>query len=157
MNKRGFTLVELLVVVAMIAVIMGAISTSFSAARTRANIQKATSEVKVMSQAIIAYATWNKDALDPMEDEPASGRSLSFLLGRGSASGVSGASSSGEIPVLLMAKLQSGGEILDPWGTQYRVTVRKGSANLSFKTVNSNLRTGYFLPNINLYRTTEAE
>ena len=154
-NRRGFTLVELLVVVAMIAVIMGAISTSFSAARTRANIQKATSEVKVISQAILAYETWNGDELKPMEDVEANGDNLSFLLGRGSASGATGTSSGGEIPVLLMAKLQSGGAMLDPWGKPYKVTVRANAVNVKYNTVNGSLNTGYYLPN--LYRTVEGE
>ena len=73
LNKRGFTLIELLVVVAMIAVVMGAISTSFSAARTRAKIEKATSEVKVISQAILAYETWNGGELKEMNDTVADG------------------------------------------------------------------------------------
>lgn len=155
LNRRGFTLVELLVVVAMIAVIMGAISTSFSAARTRANIQKATSEVKVIAQAILSYETWNGDELKPMEDVEADGDSLSFLIGRGSANGPDGASSGGEIPVLLMAKLQGGGKMLDPWGKPYRVTVRANAVNVKYNTVNGSLNTGYFLPN--LYRTGEDE
>jgi len=155
LNKRGFTLVELLVVVAMISIIMGAISTSFSAARTRASIQKATSEVKVISQAILAYETWNDDELKPMEDVEADGNSLAFLIGRGSANGAAGTDSGGEIPVLLMAKLQGGGKMLDPWGTPYRVTVRANAVNVKFKTVTGSLNTGYFLPN--LYRTGEGE
>ena len=153
-NKRGFTLIELLVVVAMIAVVMGAISTSFSAARTRAKIEKATSDVKVISQAILSYETWNGDELKEMNDAVADGNSLGFLMGRGSAKGAAGTSGGGEIPALLMAQLRNGGAMVDPWGTPYRVTVKGHSVNVEFKTVNSSLNTGYYLPN--LYRNTEG-
>ena len=52
---RGFTLVELLVVIGMIAILIAALTTSMAAAQERARIQKATSDVKVISQAILAY------------------------------------------------------------------------------------------------------
>ena len=51
LTKRGFTLVELLVVIAMIAMLIAAMTTSLSAAQQRARIQKATSDVKVISLA----------------------------------------------------------------------------------------------------------
>ena len=152
-NKRGFTLIELLVVVAMIAVVMGAISTSFTAARTRAKIEKATSDVKVISQAILSYETWNDDELKEMNDTVADGNSLGFLLGRGSAKGAAGTSGGGEVPALLMAQLRNGGAIVDPWGMPYRVTIRGHSVSVKFKTVTGALNTGYYLPN--LYRSTE--
>ena len=68
-RKRGFTLVELLVVIAMIAILLAALSTSIAAAQERARIQKATSEVKIISQAILAaenYARGGKYELEPM-------------------------------------------------------------------------------------------
>ena len=58
--KKAFTLIELLVVVAMIAIILGALTTSVSSARKRAQIQKATAEVKIISQAILAYENWDR-------------------------------------------------------------------------------------------------
>ena len=146
-NKRGFTLIELLVVVAMIAVVMGAISTSFSAARTRAKIEKATSDVKVISQAILAYETWNGDELKEMTDAVADGNSLGFLMGRGSAKGAVGTTGGGEIPALLMAQLRNGGKMVDPWGTPYHVTIAESKASIKLKTVTGALSTGYWLPN----------
>ena len=153
-NKRGFTLIELLVVVAMIAVVMGAISTSFSAARTRARIEKATSDVKVISQAILAYETWNGGELKELSDAVADGNTLGFLIGRGSAQGAEGTSGGGEVPALLMAQLRNGGAMIDPWGTPYRVTIKGHAVNVKFKTVTGSLSTGYYLPN--LYRNTEG-
>ena len=153
-NKRGFTLIELLVVVAMIAVVMGAISTSFSTARTRARIEKATSDVKVISQAILAYETWTGSELKELSDAVADGNTLGFLIGRGSAQGAEGTSGGGEIPALLMAQLRNGGAMVDPWGTPYRVTIKGHAVNVKFKTVTGALSTGYYLPN--LYRNTEG-
>ena len=54
-GKNGFTLVELLVVVGMLALLLAAMTTSVTAARHRARVQKATSDVKVISQTILAY------------------------------------------------------------------------------------------------------
>ena len=152
-NKRGFTLIELLVVVAMIAVIMGAMSTSFSAARTRAKIAKATSEVKVISQTILSYETWNDGELPTMNDAEVSKSSLPFLVGSGSAKGPAGTSGGGELPALLMAQLTSGGALMDPWGTPYKVTIKGHAVNVDFNA--KSLNTGYYLPN--LYRNTEGE
>lgn len=137
--KKAFTLVELLVVIAMIVIITGAMTTSFSSSRERARIQKATSEVKIISQAILAYEQWNSEnTLKPMEDQDADSGSLDFLLG-------SGTSKSGDrIPTLLMAQLRGGGKMLDPWGHPYKITIRQGSIP-SIDTLS--LLTGYCLPN----------
>jgi len=145
-GSAGFTLIELLVVVGMIAVLMGAISTSFASARSRARIQKATAEVKVISQAILAYENWSRGGqyqLEPMERRDADSGSLGFLLGNEAAE------SGGKIPVMLMAQLQSGGKMLDPWGTPYKVTIRQGAISTG---AGVSVQTGYYLPNF--YRTT---
>ena len=152
--KRGFTLIELLVVVAMLAILMGAITTSVSSARARARIQKATSDVKVISQAILSYEIWNGDELPPMERADADSGSLGFLIGKGNAKGATGANSGTELPVLLQAQLQ-GGKMVDPWGTPYKVTIRQNAVNIKTKTVTGTLNTGYWLPNF--YRIGEGE
>ena len=104
LTRRGFTIVELLVVMAMIAVIMGAVASSISSARERAKIQKATAEVKAVSQAILAYENWARGSgtyeLPTMDRADADSGSLSFLLGKGPS-----AKSGGRIPVMLMAAL----------------------------------------------------
>lgn len=139
-SKRAFTLVELLVVVGMIALILGAMSTSFSSSRERARIQRATSDVKVISQAILAYENWGRGGkfeLPTMERADADAGTLGFLLGR------EGAETGGKIPVMLMAQLQ-GGKMRDPWGTPYKVTIRQGTVSAAQSV---NLWTGYYLPN----------
>ena len=151
-EKRGFTLVELLVVVAMIAVIMGAMSVAVAGAMERARIQRAKAEVKIITQAILAYENETKGGgeheLPPLDKADCDRDSLGFLLGRESGQ-------SGKIPVLLQAALSSGGKVLDPWGHPYKVTIRKNSFRPSFKTMTGSMQTGFFLPNF--YRLREEE
>lgn len=152
-NKRGFTLIELLVVVAMIATILGAMTTSVTAAQQRARVQKATAEVKVVTQAILAYenfARGGKFELEPLNRADADESSIGFLLGKGG-----NADSGNKIPATLMAALSAGGKMRDPWGTPYKVTIRKGSADVKISSATGALSTGYYLPNF--YRLTEEE
>lgn len=137
--RQGFTLIELLVVVSMIAIILGAMTVSVSSARERACIQRATSEVKVISQAILAYENWSRSGeLETMNRRDADKGSLGFLLGTEQAQ------TGGKIPVLLMAQLRNGGKMLDPWGIPYKVTIKEGSVSAAQQI---QLRTGYHLPN----------
>lgn len=142
-NRKGFTLVELLVVIGMIGVIMGALTTSVRSAQERARIQKATAEVKIISQTILGVENFDKDyKLPTMTDADADSSSIGFLIGKGESD------STGEkIPALLMASLTSGGKMRDPWGTPYKVTIKQGSASIAFDSAASNMTTGYFLPN----------
>jgi prepilin-type N-terminal cleavage/methylation domain-containing protein len=145
-SKKGFTLVELLVVIGMIAVITGALTVSVQSARERARIQKATTEVKVIAQAILGYENWDQGSgrfeLPTMTKATADKGNLGFLLGQGA-----NAQSGGKIPVLLMAALEGGGQMKDPWGTPYRVTIRESSTQLERRILKSSLKTGFFLPN----------
>ena len=142
MNRRGFTLIELLVVVGMIAIILGALTTSVASARERARIQRATSDVKVITQAILGYENYSRGGQYelPVIQSPqeCNKGTLSFLLGKESAD------SGGKIPMLLMAQLQGAGTMVDPWGTPYRLTIKSHSINISTKV---NLETGFYLPN----------
>ena len=141
---------ELLVVVGMIAILIGTLSTSFTSSMRRARIQKATAEVKVISQAILAYENWARGSgtfeLEPMNKRDADSGSLGFLLGQEAAK------SGGKIPAMLMAQLQSGGKMLDPWGTPYKITIKEGSISAAQRL---SLWTGYYLPNF--YRLADGE
>ena len=150
LNKRGFTLVELMVVVAMIAIIAGAFSTAVAGAQERAKIQKALSEVKVVSQAMLAYENYHELPLKEKESILDASSSLGFLLGQGGT-----AESGGKIPVLLQAALSSGGALLDPWGTPYRISIRPGNLSYVPGVATGSLTSGFFLPNA--YRLGEGE
>lgn len=152
-NRKAFTLVELMVVVAMIAMIIAAMITSIAAAKHRTKVQKALSEVKIISQAILAYENYNhgddKFELPPLNDQPADKSTLGFLLGDG------GQTKSGKIPALLIASLNNGEKLLDPWGTPYKVRITKSSGRVKINSANSTMRTGFIVPNH--YHLTEAE
>ena len=85
--KRGFTLVELLVVVAMIAVLGGALTTSVSQSRKRAQIAKATQDAKEITNAILAYQNYapNRSLENEAKNSwmPATKANLAMILGGG--------------------------------------------------------------------------
>lgn len=151
--RAGFTLVELLVVVGMIAIILAAFVSSMTAAQNRARVQKATAEVHAIEQAILAYENYQNGDLSlvkNMKDQPADSGSLGFLFGDATSK-----LTSEKLPVLLMASLQAGGAMNDPWGHPYRVTIQKTSASVKMSTASSELQTGYNLPNF--YRLQKDE
>ena len=76
--------------------------------------------------------------------------SLGFLIGEGGS-----ADSGGKIPPLLMASLRSGGKMLDPWNTPYKISIKQGGASVRMTSASGRMRTGYFLPNF--YRLSEEE
>lgn len=150
-KRGGFTLIELLVVLAMIALIVGSISVSIAGAQERARIEKATVEVKSITQAVLAYENYSKQGLPILgsgrEGALCNSANLGFLVGKNATT------RSGEkIPVLLEAALSSGGAVMDPWGHPYTIVIAKG--RVSSQGVNQ-IRTGFSLPNI--HRLSEEE
>ena len=146
MDRRGFTLVELLVVIAMLMILMGSISTAIYSARKRAKIAAATTAAQEITNAILAYENYGRNySLDNhiMDSKEASESNLGFILGRESRQdGVSG-----NIPILYNASLR-GGRILDPWGTPYRVTIQKLSASVDGgEDASGTMATSAFFPN----------
>lgn len=146
--KKGFTLVELLVVIGMIAVLTGAVGSSMSDARKRAMVAKAGAEVKEMTNAILAYENYARsgDYELPVIDDwtEATSSSVGFILGLGETD-----DSGQKIPVLYNGSVGGDGKLRDPWGRPYLVRIREGNAQLNFKSASSNLQTGYSLPNFN--------
>lgn len=148
--ERGFTLVELMVVMGILAMLMAAMTGSLSAANKRARIAKAESEVKVISQAILSYENWSEDRkLPTMENREADANAVGFLIGNG------GSATSGQIPGLLMAQLSSGGKMMDPWNKPYKISIKEGSVTFKSDTASGTLRTGYYYPNY--YRLSAEE
>lgn len=144
LTKRGFTLVELLVVIAMISIILGAMASAASGAMERARVQKAKSEVKIIAQAILAYENETKNGSDyelpTMDKAVCNSQTMGFLLGKETGE-------SGKIPVLLMAALSGGGELRDPWNHPYRVTIKKNQVPMEFQTLRSLPAVAYAMPN----------
>ena len=153
--KKGFTLVELLVVIGMIAVLTGAASSAVMKARTRSQIARAETEVREMTNAILAYEIWDDDHTlknyqtsknwkDATED------ALQFILG-----GVQ--NKQGNVPVLYNAAIV-GGNLRDPWGTSYQYMIAdSGDAGSSQSQVGNNLSTYMYLPNLWRLKADERE
>ena len=138
--KRAFTLVELIVVVAMIAILAAAMSSGVAKARRRAMVAKAEAETREITNAILSYQNFDQDGSLKsyvMNDAEATETSLGFILGKVKSRNVT-------VPVLYNAAL-TGGRMLDPWGKPYRVTVKKGET-VSPPGVGS-MSTGVFYPN----------
>ncbi len=138
-----------MVVIGMIAIFMAAVGTSVGQTRERARIEKARSEVKGLSQAILAwenYTRGGKNELETMNDVEATASALKFVLGQGESS------TSGEIPTLFMAALAADGKLRDPWGTPYRIRIKEGAIQ---SPGTMNLYTCYYLPNF--YRLSPEE
>lgn len=149
--KKGFTLMELMVVLAMLGIIMAAIVTSTAAAQERTRKEKALSEVKTITQAILAYENVSKDeGLPTMENRDADASSLGFITGKGGQSKYGG-----EIGSMLDAVYRKGGKMTDPWGTPYKVTIRSSGASIKLGTSSGSMQTGFYFPNY--YRLSEEE
>lgn len=128
-EKRGFTLVELIVVIGMLMLLAGAISTSVTGAHRRAKIQQATVEAQEMTKAILSYENYGKGyslATHVMESPTeANESSLGFILGKENMNN----GQVGKMPVLFNASTTRSGKILDPWGNPYYVTIRRGKVD----------------------------
>src|SRR5687767_12028807 len=68
-RRRGFTLVELLVVIGIIALLIALLSPVCSKAREAANRTKCLSNLRTIGQAMFVYANNNRDRL-PNGNEP---------------------------------------------------------------------------------------
>ncbi len=152
-EERGFTLVELLVVIAMIAVLLAAMATSVTAARQRARVQKAKTEVQTISQAILASENWANSSgeyeLELAGTLEVSESNLKRIFGGETAQ------SGGQIPSMLQASLGSDGKMRDPWGHPYWVRITKNTFTPVLKTATGTMKTGFYLPNF--YRLKEGE
>lgn len=121
--KKGFTLLELLVVIAMIATLTGAVGSGVMRAQKRARLARAQTEAQELTKAILAYANYTDDGtlseVTGLNDSEAQESNLKFVLGKVQKRGST-------VPVLFNASTAKNGKFLDPWGHPYRVTVRKG-------------------------------
>ncbi|MBQ1345897.1 MAG: hypothetical protein IIY62_05985 [Kiritimatiellae bacterium] len=142
---------ELMVVVAMIGIIMSAIVSSTAAAQERTRREKALSEVKTITQAILAYENVAKSGeLPTMENRDADDNSLGFITGKGGESRYGG-----KVGSMLAAIYRKGGKMTDPWGTPYKITIRASGASVRIESASGAMQTGYYFPNF--YRLSEEE
>ena len=153
--KKGFTLIELLVVIGMIAVLMGATSSAVMRARKRSQIARAETEVREMTNAILAYENWDdnhtlKNYQTSKSWKEATEDALQFILG-----GVQ--NKQGNVPVLYNAAVV-GGNLRDPWGTTYQYMIAdSGDAESSQDQVGRSLSTYMYLPNLWRLKSDEQE
>ena len=149
--RRGFTLVELMVVLAMAAIIIAALTTAVTEARERAKIERARSEASIMTQAILAYENFNKDVSLPLMDNvEANAENLKFILGEGETT-----EAGNPIPALMLAQLRNGKVMRDPWYTPYTITIKSSKGKIKLRNTAGQMKTGYFLPNF--YNLKEGE
>lgn len=153
--KRGFTIVELIVVVGMIMVLIASMTTAVGKARTRAKIAKATQEAKEMTNAILAFENYARDhSLDSYKNDgwgECTEGSMKIILG-----GETGANGE-RVPVLFNAAIRQG-SIRDPWGNAYQYMIKKTATLKGGKGSggeSSQFLTGAALPNFNRMRIEE--
>ena len=140
--RRGFTLVELLVVIAMLMLLAGAVTSSVSSAQRRAKIAQATAEAQEMTNAILAYEHFGDDYKLPNYDNtPATESNMGFILGDATVNGQ-------KVPVLYNASIK-GGQILDPWGNPYYVTIKAGKPIRTETDSSDQLKSYVAFPNFN--------
>lgn len=150
--RKAFTLVELLIVIAMIAILMGAATSVVVKAQKRSKITRAETDIREMTNAILAYENWDKNHSLSSEasgsEQVATESSLSFILGGETVNGH-------KIPVLYNAAVSSDGTIRDPWGTPYKFKIEKtGNINIRDSVIQS-MGTVINIPN--MYRLSGEE
>jgi len=138
--KKAFTLVELIVVVAIIAILMASVGTSVRKAQLRSRIARAETDVNEMTNAIHAYENYVDTGIPERNDVDADESSVGFILGNGTDR------AGNPIPVLFNGNVVNG-KIPDPWGKPYHVRVLPMGADGANDDVASDMTTGVFLPN----------
>jgi len=135
MVRRGFTLIEMLIVVVVLAILVGILLPTLIRQKNTAKIRQAVSEIRTVKSAILAYhleyGDWPvppSDLVDPVKDKDytdgsggngASGDIVKRL--RNPPDGVP----AGKPPLLDAShlKLDGADNILDPWQSNYVIRV----------------------------------
>ena len=142
MKKRGFTLIELIVVISMLMILMGSVTSAVAKARTRAKIAATTASVNELTKAINAYNNYGRAGEDALLDKArggwidASESTLGFVIGNEAMpDGVSG-------NVVLY-----NGTLKDAWGRYFRFRIEKGDTKVEDGLLDASLRTNIYIPN----------
>ena len=147
-DRRGFTLVELIVVIGMLMLLAGAVTTSVAGANRRAKIQQAVTEAQEMTKALLASAHYGRGySLDAhlAEKQQATESSLHLILGKENMQN----GQRGKMPVLFNAASTRSGKILDPCGRPYYVTIRWGTVDTEQDSTDGNITSYVTFPNYN--------
>ena len=151
-NRSGFTIIELITVIAMILLLMGAITTSVTRARQRAKVQQAITEAQQLTDAILAYENFAVPGKASPLKKQSTGESwkeateanLGFVLGNDTMPN----GQDGKMPVLFNGAV-SGGSIRDPWGHAYRYRIMASDIDVKSKRNNNAGDAAFAIPNIN--------
>ena len=151
-GKSGFTIIELITVIAMILLLMGAITTSVTGARRRAKIQQAITEAQQLTDAILAYENFSRPGKASPLEKKSTGESwkeategeLKFVLGQeGMPNG-----QEGNVPVLFNGAVTRG-SIRDPWGNAYRYRIMSSALDTDDDHDGDRGEAAFAFPNIN--------
>ena len=147
-GKRGFTIIELITVIAMILILMGAITSSVFGARRRTKIQQAITEAQELTQAIQAYENYiDEDGNSPLKPREswtdASESDMAFVLGK-----VSNPNGEGDMPVLYQGAVTRG-FIRDPWGRPYQYRIIPSDEGADDDYDDGQGKAAFAIPNIN--------
>lgn len=149
-KKTGFTMVELLIVIGMLLVLAGSVTSAVGSANRRAKIQQATAEVHEMTKAILAYENFGRvNEKSPLSNhtmkwEEAVESKMAFILGREAMKN----GQKGNIPVLFNAEIKNGA-IRDPWGHPYRVYIQEVEIDPDETSDDSGVKSFVAFPNFN--------
>ena len=152
-GKSGFTLIELITVIAMILLLMGAVTSSVSGARRRAKIQQAITEAQQLTDAILAYENYSRPGqkTSPLDDratgdvwKEATEGDMAFVLGNERMPN----GQDGNVPVLYNGAVRNG-KIRDPWGNAFWFRILSSSVNPDDEHSGSTGDAAFSIPNIN--------
>ena len=151
-GTNGFTIIELITVIAMILLLMGAITTSVTGARRRAKVQQAITEAQQLTDAILAYENFSRPGRTSPLENKATGESwkeategeLKFGLGQEKMPN----GQEGNVPVLFNGAV-TGGSIRDPWGHAYRYRIMSSALDTDDDHDGQQGDAAFAIPNIN--------
>lgn len=120
---RGFTLIELFVVIAMIMVLVGLLLPAIAKARIQAKRKKASTDATILHQAIRAYKYTYRAWPCPDADLGQTDKTYGFggIDNRTLLEKLTNA-----VPPLLdptVFKFDAAGNVVDPWGEQYKIVI----------------------------------
>ena len=150
--KSGFTIIELLTVISLILLLMGAVTASVTGARRRAKVQQAITEAQQLTDAILAYENFSRPGKpSPLEDKAtgegwkeATEGEMAFVLGQEKMPN----GQDGNVPVLFNGAV-TGGSIRDPWGHAFRYKIMSTALTTEDDHDGDQGEAAFAIPNIN--------